>query len=187
MDIAAACHVWRTVKKAGSPFENTLGVICFHCGSNSNPTVGQFVGALKTSIINGLAFSGLHGTKCEDDGTPLLDDLHSLLKVSDASPPNSSTSHSRENPDDVYDSFHASEAVQQKVAAILCAGDIEVFSVAYISGFIARQLLCGVNCDTCKACLTSQVMLSANVFVYFKEYSDTEQSLTYPSEKFVLL
>jgi hypothetical protein len=147
MDIAASCHVWRTVKTAGSPFENTLGAICFHCGSNSNQTVGQFVGALKTSIINGLAFSGLHGTKCEDDGTPLLDDLHSLLKVSDASPPNSSTSHSRENPDDVYDSLHVSEAVQQKVAA-LCAGDIEVFSVAYVSGFIARQLLCGVNCDT---------------------------------------
>jgi hypothetical protein len=28
----------------------------FDCGSNSNPTVGQFVGALKTSIISGLAF-----------------------------------------------------------------------------------------------------------------------------------
>jgi hypothetical protein len=48
--------------------------------------VEQFVGALKTSIINGLAFSGLHGTNCEDDHTPLLDDLQYLLKVSDASP-----------------------------------------------------------------------------------------------------
>jgi hypothetical protein len=28
-------------------------------------------------------------------------------------------------------------------------------------------------------------MLSTNVFIYFKEYSDTEQSLTYPSEKMV--
>jgi hypothetical protein len=26
-------------------------------------------------------------------------------------------------------------------------------------------------------------MLSTSVFMYFKEYSDTEQSLTYPSEK----
>ena len=34
------------------PLENTLGVIRLHCGSNNNPTVGQFVDALKTSIIN---------------------------------------------------------------------------------------------------------------------------------------
>jgi hypothetical protein len=29
-------------------------------------------------------------------------------------------------------------------------------------------------------------MLSAIVFIYFKEYSDTKQSLTYPSEKLVV-
>jgi hypothetical protein len=28
-------------------------------------------------------------------------------------------------------------------------------------------------------------MLSTNAFIYFKEYSDTKQSLTYPSEKLV--
>jgi hypothetical protein len=167
------------------PLENTSGAIRFHCGSNNKPTVGQFVGALKTSIINVIALSGLHGTNCEDNGTPLLDDRHSLLKVSDASPPSPSTSHSRENPDDVSDSFHVSEAIQQKVTAAVCAGDMAVLSVAYVSGFIARQLLHGVNRDACKACLTSQVMLSTNVFIYFKEYSDTEQSLTYPSEKLV--
>jgi hypothetical protein len=31
--------------------------------------------------------------------------------------------------------------------------------------------------------LTSQVLLSTSVFIYFKEHSDKEQSLTYPSEK----
>jgi hypothetical protein len=46
-------------------------------------------------------------------------------------------------------------------------------------------VLRGVSCDACKACLTSKVLLSANVFIYFKEYSDTEQSLAYPSEKIV--
>jgi hypothetical protein len=29
------------------------------------------------------------------------------------------------------------------------------------------------------------VLLRTSVFIYFKEYSDTEQSLTYPSEKLV--
>jgi hypothetical protein len=61
--------------------------------------------------------------------------------------------------------------------------DMEVFSVAYVSGTTARQVLCCVNCNACKTCLTSQVLLSTSVFIYFKEYSDTEQSLTYPSGK----
>jgi hypothetical protein len=99
--------------------------------------VGQFVGALKTSIVSGLAFTGLRSTNREDVGTPLLDDLHSLLKVSDASPPNPSTSHSRENPDDVSDSSHVLVDVQQKAAAAVCAADMAVLSVAYVNGFIA--------------------------------------------------
>lgn len=44
---------------------------------------------------------------------------------------------------------------------------MEMFSVAYIRDSIARQVLHGVSCDACKIC------------------SDTQQSLTYPSEKLV--
>jgi hypothetical protein len=33
------------------------------------------VDAWKTSIINGLAFKGLCGTNCEDDGATVLDNL----------------------------------------------------------------------------------------------------------------
>jgi hypothetical protein len=62
---------------------------------------------------------------------------------------------------------------------------MEVFLVAYVSGSVARQVLHGVSCDTCKTCLTSEVLPSANVFICFKEYSGTEQSLTYLSEKLV--
>jgi hypothetical protein len=54
-----------------------------------------------------------------------------------------------------------------------------------VSGFIAKQVLHGVSCDACKTCLTSEVLLQTSVFIYFNEYSDTEQSLTYPSEKLV--
>jgi hypothetical protein len=54
--------------------------------------VGQFVDALKTSIMNGLAFRDLRNTNCEDDKTE-LDNLHSFLEESDASPPHPSTNH----------------------------------------------------------------------------------------------
>jgi hypothetical protein len=61
IDIIAAKHVWRTVKEAGfkyfhtrnlnqDPPENIFEAIRSYCGSNNNPTVGQFVDALKTSI-----------------------------------------------------------------------------------------------------------------------------------------
>jgi hypothetical protein len=77
------------------------------------------------------------------------------------------------------------QQVQKDTGAAVHAGDMEVFSVAYVSGSIARQVLRGVSCDACKTCLTSEVLLSANVFIYFKEYRDTEQSLTKPSEQLV--
>jgi len=75
------------------PLRTHLVLNCLHCCSNNNPTVGQFVDALKTSIINGLAFRNLRNTNCEDDKAELLDNLHSFLEESDASLPHPSTNH----------------------------------------------------------------------------------------------
>lgn len=62
------------------PLENTFGAIRSHCGSNSTPNVGQFVGAFKTCIINGLAFKeAKEGMNCEDDGGTILSNLQTLL------------------------------------------------------------------------------------------------------------
>jgi len=96
--IAAVQHVWRRVKGKRFKYletqnlnqdalENTFGAICLHCGSNNNPSVGQFVDAPKTVIINGLACRGLLDPHCEDDGATLLDNLHSFLKPSSVSSP----------------------------------------------------------------------------------------------------
>jgi len=186
-DIGAVQHVWRMLKSAGfdyletrspnqDPFENTFGVIRLHCGSNSNPTVGQFVDALKTSIINGLAYTGLRNANCEGDDTELLDNLHSLLKESRVSRPNTSISHGRETIHDGLSGSHIAEQVQQEVNTV----DMDLFSVASL-----RDMLHSVRCDDCKTYLTSSVMLSTNDFIYFKEYKDDEQSLTYPSERLV--
>jgi hypothetical protein len=62
---------------------------------------------------------------------------------------------------------------------------LEVFSVACVRVSTATQVLRGVSCVAYKTCLTSQLLLSASVFIYLKEYSITEQSLAYPSEKSV--
>jgi hypothetical protein len=73
--------------------ENTFGAIDLHFGSNNNPSVGQFIDALKTVIISGLAYRGLLDPNYEDDGATLLDSLHSFLKPSSDSSPSLSTGH----------------------------------------------------------------------------------------------
>jgi hypothetical protein len=110
--VDAVQHVWRRVKEKQFKYletrnlnqdalENTFGAICLHCGCNNTPSVGQFVDALKTVIINGLAYRGLLDPNCEDDGANLLDTLHSFLKPSSVSSPSQPTSHDRETTDDV--------------------------------------------------------------------------------------
>jgi hypothetical protein len=99
------------------PLENTFGAIRLNCGCNNNPTVWQFVDALKTSIINGLAFRGLCGTNCEDDGVTVLYNLQSLLRAPEASSPNPSTSHGKETPGDDPESFHVAQQVQKDSGA----------------------------------------------------------------------
>jgi len=114
--------------------ENTFGAIRLHCGSNNNPSVGQFVDALKTVIINGLAYRGLD-PNCEDDGGTLLDNLHSFLKPSSASSPSQSTSRDREITDDIPYVAHANEA-QEGVRTAIHAGDAKMLSVARVSGLL---------------------------------------------------
>jgi hypothetical protein len=189
VNIGAVRHVWRMLKEAGfkyletwnlnqDPLENTLGVIRLHCGLNNNPNVGQFVDALKTSIINGLAFRDLRNPNCEDDKTELLD--NSFLEESDASLPHPSTNHGTGTDGAV--SIHIAEQVQQE-EVLNC--DMKLLSIAYVSGFIARRVLRGINCDNCATCLTSPMLLATNAFIYFKECKEDKQLLTYHSEKLV--
>jgi len=60
--IGAVQHAWRKVSEEHETrnlnqdaLENTFGAIPLQCGANNNPSVGQFVDALKTVIIKGLA------------------------------------------------------------------------------------------------------------------------------------
>jgi hypothetical protein len=63
---------------------------------------------------------------------------------------------------------YIAEPVQQYVNDI----NSDLFSVAYVSGFIAKHVLCAVRCDVCKAGLTSSVVIPTHTLIYFKEYRD---------------
>jgi hypothetical protein len=150
-------EVWQDV------LQNTFGAIRLHCGSNNNPSVGQSVDSLKTLIISGLACRDLLNPNCKDDGATLLDNLHSCLKPSVVSSPSQSISHDRQTTDYVLYIVHANEA-QEGVRTAMCAGDIKMFLVAYVSGLIARRLLCNGSCDACKACLISEIPSTTDVY-----------------------
>ena len=63
--------------------------------------------------------------------------------------------------------------------------DLKLLSLAYVIGFIARRVLRGISCDDCTTCLTSPMLLATNAFMYFKEYDEYKQFLTYPSKMLV--
>jgi hypothetical protein len=132
------------------PFKNMSGAVHTSCGCNNNPNVGKFVDSLKTSKISGLAFGGLCGTNCENDGAALLYNLQSLLIAPDASSPNSSTNHDKETPDDVSGRLHVAQQAEKDICAAVHAGDMEVFTVAYVSGSTVKQVFHGVSCDAAR-------------------------------------
>ena len=96
--------------------------------------MGQLVNALKTSIINGLAFRGLRKTNCKDDKTELVHNIDSFLEESDASPLHPSINCGTGTDDAVP--VHVAEQVQQE-EVLSCY--MKLLSVAYVSGFIATH------------------------------------------------
>ena len=106
-------------------------------------------------------------TNCEDDGASLLDKLHSFLKPSDATSTSPLKSHDSETTDSVPDIVHIGKA-QFGVSAAVRACDVKMFSMAYVSGFIAKRLLNNSNCDICKKCLISEVPSPLDVYTGFK-------------------
>ena len=165
--------------------ENTFDTIHWHGGSNNNTSVGQFVDALKTVIINGLAYRSLYGTNCEDDGASLLDKLHSFLKPSSASSTSPPTSHDSATTDSVPDIVHIGKEAQCGVNAAVRACDVKMFSVANVFGCIAKRLLNNSNCDICKKCPIAEVPSPLDIYTGFKEHSSTVQFLTNLTEKLV--
>lgn len=73
---------WRTYIPGDKKFESRsivkfiwLNTVRSHCGSNDNPTVGQFVDAIRL----GLAYKQLRKANCQEDNASLVSDLHNFL------------------------------------------------------------------------------------------------------------
>jgi hypothetical protein len=77
--------------------------------------------------------------------------------------------------------IHVAEQVQQE-AVIQCDKKLCQQRVSVVS---LPDLTCRIPIDDCKTCLTSPMVLVITAFMYFKEYEEDKQFLTYPSTKLV--
>ena len=175
-------HLWNILKRIGfkylrtrslnqDPLEHLFGSIRGNCGCNNNPTVSQFQAALKTSIINGIAFRELKSGNCELEDEPgeLLSKLHDFLyaepQLASDQEPSTGTQEHPTNYDFLVEEF-----------------EIDSYSVAYVSGYIARRLLKNITCDNCKACLTTETVESFHKEISLREYF-ANKCLSYPTEE----
>jgi hypothetical protein len=105
---------------------------------------GQFLDTLKTVIISGLAYWN------KDGDAYLVDKLPPFLEPSSASSTSPSTSRGGETTDSFADVVSFGKEAQRAVSATVHACDMKLFLVVYVSGFIAKRLLNGSSCDTCR-------------------------------------
>ncbi|KAJ3634563.1 hypothetical protein MTP99_007515 [Tenebrio molitor] len=195
VSLKAIQHIWQYAKSKGMVFlrgrvlnqdalENLFSLIRSGCGSSDNPTPVQFIGSLKTQVLNGLANQSLKNSNCEDDDSHLLSNLRTFLTVE-----NDSVSNEEEQfgitPLPTHDA--RCDVVASDVAAAVALGTTVTLSVAYVSGFIARRIVKEVaGCQSCVSCLCSSSLEAHNLFIVNKEWSDDDTKLTYPSESLVV-
>lgn len=167
------------------PLENMFGGIRYACGCNDNPNSKQFIGSLKTNILNGLTNQAI-ASNCEEDDHILLTNFKSFLEgnteIQTLETPTAETS-SEINADDIV-----VEDLTNKISEDVSAGNHTIFSVAYVAGYIIKRIQIQINdCDLCNSQLTSDNLELHNIYITNKEWANSKNSLVYPCEAFTVL
>lgn len=161
------------------PLENCFGCIRYHCGSNDNPNVIQFISGIKTAIISNLRNTG-HRTNCEADTAVLNDNLSTFLL--------SSSDQSDKQPDKCTESIPLEINLDQVLADATEAVDQatpEAQACAYVCGFIFKKLKSNKCANCLKAFLSDFTFEPIHMFTSFREYDNLSSSLNYVNKNFV--
>ncbi|CAF4883247.1 unnamed protein product [Pieris macdunnoughi] len=157
------------------PLENLFGCIRGNCGSNSNPTVGQFVAGLKTSILSRLAHIGTTGCNCETDNNVVMNNYETLLSVSQP-----------RNCADILASECSAFALSSSVEPQNIEEDnAEMQACAYVCGFLIKKICSVNNCEPCKHIFVSTNVEKVHKFVDYKEYNELKKSLHYANKSII--
>ncbi|XP_044756674.1 uncharacterized protein LOC123315151 isoform X1 [Coccinella septempunctata] len=165
------------------PLENLFGQIRYGCGCNDNPTVQQFIGSLKTQLLNGLVSQSFRGRNCEKDDNELVCNLKSFLNI----PPQSLERETVEEASLTNEAPQISvEVLSAEIAGEVSSGSPKILSVAYVAGAILKVVKKHICCSLCDSMLTASDLEPQNLFIMNKEWSDQRSVLLYPSESYTV-
>lgn len=149
------------------PLENCFGCIRYNCGSNCNPTIQQFVAAVKTAIITNLRHSG-QKKNCEDDTAILSNNLSSFL----------TSSINIQNFEQAKFNFDDLEMLLADAVETVEQASPESQACGYVCGFIFKKLRHN-DCPDCRIAFLSETRDTIHIFTSMKEYGSSSSSLNY--------
>ncbi|KAH9640879.1 hypothetical protein HF086_015218 [Spodoptera exigua] len=115
------------------PLENLFGCIRYNCGSNSNPTVSQFIAGLKTAVISNMAHTG--SCNCElDSNSAIINNFKTLLTPDTDIQTETVQSEIKQIEKDIE------ESVVSSLEQNLDVGKSELQACAYVCGFIVKNI-----------------------------------------------
>lgn len=162
------------------PLENLFGCVRANCGSNTNPTAGQFVSALKTAVLSNLSHKGVGN--CELDENEAILDSFKTLFTSDIRTDETRIldivmlqSFENTSPSLIIDDYDDDESITNE-------GEIQ--ACAYVCGFIIKNN--PIECDKCKKAFLCDSQDNEHIFIEFKEHNNLKKSLNYASKDLIL-
>lgn len=154
------------------PIENLFGCIRGNCGSNVNPTVGQFVGGLKTAILSNLSHISVGNCKLDENDSVinncrlLFSNVHNFQFLINS---NLTTEEDTEE----ADRGAILQELEDDIFEQATVDDAELQACAYVCGFIIRNYK--NQCSTCKELFIAKETDTTHLFVDFKEYNDMKK------------
>lgn len=143
------------------PLENLFGCIRGNCGSNANPTAGQFVAGLKTAVLSNLSHIVIGN--CEnDENAVMISNFKTLIA------PDIGTSNITEMEREIQQNINYSYSDNLSEG-----NDGEIDACAYVCGFILKNIP-NKKCQVCKQILLAETELPENTFTEFKEYNENK-------------
>lgn len=184
--INAVTRLWHNLQKNGvqslstrrlnqDPLENFFGCIRYNCGSNDNPTVGQFIAGIKTAIISNLKYNSSR-KNCEDDAAVLYDNFKMFL-TADVEKINI-------EPTVVESASDITMELLADATEFIELSTPEAQACAYVCGFIVKKLKIN-DCMQCQKSFLATDTELIHIFTSCKEYNTIHHSLKYASKEMV--
>ena len=137
------------------------------CGQwSDNPTVPQFISALKTALVDLLTKMNIRGANCEIDDLTFLASLNALVD-SDAK----SSKRDETSDYEFVDTFDYSTIIHREQSNGDDPTESETLadqSLVYVSGYLARHMLKHSGCSTCRQSIRTDIADESHLFMQLK-------------------